>query len=685
MRLVWIVLAAVLLVLAGGCAGNGIASAPTLTPTPPDNACAPGERDPLCRADAADEETARVEYPEATAAAWVGGALWTANESGRLTRWNVQDGSYTAYETPDGSIVRSIVGLGDALAGGADGGAVWILAADRWRSHQACQSSAVASLAADERGGLWCACPGEGLVEILAEDGSGSRRLIPSPDHARDSLAGISAVAYASETGVVWVGCQDGTLLSYDSRDGRWTDHVTPRGGSAVRSLLVGADGSVWLATSAGIRVYRHGTVLACSADPQSPDAPALAIDRAADGTVWVTSEDRVAQVSRCDAPRVYTDADNPVLVDRHRLVVLDEAGWPWFIGRRGKVRFDGVTWTAIDADVRRQVTFTPVEPRVEVVPPPLVFPSPSESYAAWLGTWPRPADDNGRGLHFLQTHEYDAIEAQRQVNRLRALGMRWTTVLYRDHAQLVRTAPIFQAAGIVAVWRPFVRPYETYSTWAEDVAYLRSRGIAPYMQLYNEPSLEQEWEGGLVPPNQDVYLDHLVAAVREVYEAGGYVGLQSLNPDWLRAALQAIKASDMDYVLDRTFFVPHLHGLNHPPDYAEDIHGVLGFREYARIFEEEIGFVPAMIVGEGGWRLGEQQDDRFPAISEELHRDYHMVVFDWFRRRRLSDGTPLPDYLLAFCAWLVSDPNDPAAWFDSTAGDRRLTIEAVIGMGHQE
>jgi hypothetical protein len=126
---------------------------------------------------------------------------------------------------------------------------------------------------------------------------------------------------------------------------------------------------------------------------------------------------------------------------------------------------------------------------------------------------------------------------------------------------------------------------------------------------------------------------------------------------------------------------VAHLYGLNHPPDYEEDINGVLGFREFAQVFEEEIGFVPVMISGEGGWRPGEAQDDRFPAISQELHRDYHLAVFDWFRTGELSNGESLPDYFFAFCPWLISDPGDSAAWFDSDSGDRNLTSEAVEAM----
>jgi hypothetical protein len=133
--------------------------------------------------------------------------------------------------------------------------------------------------------------------------------------------------------------------------------------------------------------------------------------------------------------------------------------------------------------------------------------------------------------------------------------------------------------------------------------------------------------------------------------------------------------------VFDRLFFVPHPYGLNHPPEYDEDINSALGFREFAKVFEEEIGFTPMMIAGEGGWRPGEAQDNRYPAIDENRHRDYHLAVFDWFRTGQLSNGEPLPDYFFAFCPWLISDPHDPAAWFDSASSDRTLTIEAVEAM----
>jgi len=512
-------------------------------------------------------------YPESTVVLWADGFLWTANESGLLTRWDVQTQNYKQYRLPDESVIRALASDGETLYAGTDGGDVW---------------------------------------QLVGDD---------PPTQIKDSASNVSP-----------------------TRKEEWETHHLMDNTFAGR-------------------------------------APSLAI--ADDNTVWVAAESYIAQKTR-GKWQTYNVIDNPLLTDRVRFVVLDDEDHPWFIGRRGKIHFDGDTWIAYDADVRRFAVFTPMPPPEKITPPPLDFPSPAQDHDGWLQSWPRPKADNGRCIHFLQTHQFDAIEAQRHVNRMRSLGMRWTVVHYADHEQLVRTAPIFQDAGITVMWRPFVRPYETYPSWAEDVEYLRSRGLAPYFQLYNEPSLNQEWQDA-GPINQETYTANLLNAAREVYNAGGYVGLQSVDPDWLRLTLQAIETRGMNDILDRLFFIPHPYGLNHPPEYNEDINSALGFREFATVFEEEIGFVPVMIAGEGGWRPGEAQDNRYPAISEELHRDYHLAVFNWFQTGQLSDGQPLPDYFFAFCPWLISDPHDPAAWFDSNTGDRTLTIQAVEALSSFE
>jgi hypothetical protein len=639
-------------------------------------------------------------YPKASAALWADGFLWTANESGLLTRWDIKSQDYTQFRLPEEKVIRSLASDGQAIYAGTEGGEIWRLTASGQKIRIVdAEFGWISAITVDRRRNLWYAdasYPDKANTRYLEGRGLFSLALDPDHQETREEretvfsidderqddgypLRNVNALVFDRQGSTLWIGTRLAGLLSYDIQQDTWkrfdvsNSHLND---NTIFDLAQASDLSLWLATDSGVSTYKKGIwenhLLAH--EPEAIGAVSLAVGE--DG-VWVAGESYVAHTVSGETWQVYHFKDNPLLTGRSRFVVLDDEDRPWLIGRRGKIHFDGNAWIAFDADVRRFATFVPFEMPTDLAPPPLDFPPPTRNYAAWLKTWPRPDGDNGQCIHFVQAHQFDAIQAQRQVNRMKRLGMRWTLVHYADHQQLVRTAPIFQEAGMTVVWRPFVRPYQAYHGWTEDVSFLRSRGLAPYIQLYNEPSLDQEW-GDARETDKEGYLQHLLPAARQVYDAGGYVGLQFVDPEWLRASLRKMKSQGMDDVFDRLFFVPHPYGLNHPPDYAEDINGVLGFREFAQVFEEEIGFTPVMIAGEGGWRPGEAQDNRFPAISEELHRDYHLAVFDWFRIGRLSDGETLPDYFLAFCPWLISDPADPAAWFDSESGDRRRTIKAV-------
>lgn len=292
------------------------------------------------------------------------------------------------------------------------------------------------------------------------------------------------------------------------------------------------------------------------------------------------------------------------------------------------------------------------------------------------LANWPRPANDNGLCIHNTAVAYLDEAQIDQNIARLKAMNMHWTLVHYGDELQLMKAAPRYRDAGIMVVWRKALRANHRYYDWGRDIELLRSLGVEPYMQLYNEPSLSAEWDDA--PIDQRQFLNNLMNAIEQVYNAGGYVGLQFVSDDWLQAALAEIKTRGASQVFDRMFLVPHPYALNHPPDYTADTNGVLGFLQQAEIVRQAIGFVPPMIAGEGGWKWNATDDRNFPAIDEARHRDYHLAVFDWFRTGVLSNGEPLPDYLFAFCPWLLSDKGDDSAWFDSFAGDHTPTIQAV-------
>jgi hypothetical protein len=292
------------------------------------------------------------------------------------------------------------------------------------------------------------------------------------------------------------------------------------------------------------------------------------------------------------------------------------------------------------------------------------------------LSDWPLPAGDNGWGMHFLASQYYTPEDVDLQIARLKEMHIKWSLVIYGDENMLRIAAPRFRDAGIMVVWRRMLRASDRYYDWGRDISILAEYGLPPYMQIYNEPSLSVEWDEG--SPDIDDFMPNFLHAAQDVYNAGGYVGLQFVREDWLVAALDGLKRHNGERVFQRMFFIPHAYGLNHPPEYDADVNAVLGFLPYAADFEREIGFVPPMITGEGGWAIGSDHDANYPKVTPELHRDYYIALFSMFRSGVMPNGDPLPDYFFAFCPWILSDPVDDTAFYDSYAGPRTLTIEAI-------
>jgi hypothetical protein len=331
--------------------------------------------------------------------------------------------------------------------------------------------------------------------------------------------------------------------------------------------------------------------------------------------------------------------------------------------------------------------TATPTKPQA-AGPSPTKTKKPKPTATPWimnlradlppmeLKDWPRPAGDNGWGMHFIASQYYTPEEVDKQVARLVDMRIKWALVIYGDENMLRIAAPRFRDAGIMVVWRRMLRASSPYYDWGRDIGILAEYGMPPYMQVYNEPNLDVEWDddsGGM----QD-YEPRLLQAAQDIYNAGGYVGLQFVAEDWLAFSLRSLKAHGGERIFKRMFFIPHPYGLNHPPEYDADVNAVLGFLPYARVFQEEIGFVPPMIAGEGGWAIGSDHDANYPKVTAELHRDYYVALFSMFNTGVMPNGDPLPDYFFAFCPWLLADMTNDSAFFDSYAGPRTLTIDAL-------
>ena len=330
----------------------------------------------------------------------------------------------------------------------------------------------------------------------------------------------------------------------------------------------------------------------------------------------------------------------------------------------------------------------TPVDPPPNPDPTPLPVGTRPPTVVltadniARLRSFPRPANDNGRGLHFSIDLRDESIAWT--VGNLRSIDARWTLIYAQDELQAGRAARACWDAGIM----PVVRIGKKVNEFFDSVAYVRvlqSIGAPPYIQIFNEPTDDREWENPRPDDLLRVFGRNWARQAATVFDAGGYPGLQVLEKDELGAAIDAVAEINRTDIWERAFFCTHNYGANHPPAYPydlgmtvfEDFYGVLSFLAFAKWMQERIGFVLPIIGGEGGWQFGQDQDKRYPKAEQPYHAQYHKEVFDWFRTGLLSNGETLPDYLFSVTPWIASGWGADD-WWGGVLGTKTETIAAV-------
>jgi hypothetical protein len=165
-------------------------------------------------------------------------------------------------------------------------------------------------------------------------------------------------------------------------------------------------------------------------------------------------------------------------------------------------------------------------------------------------------------------------------------------------------------ANGIEPVMRVFTSGLQPVSgDLGAMVQHYKTLGV-DYFQLYNEPNHPIENDGGT--PDVNKYLDLWIPAAKTVIENGGLPGFGALSPggsepgsegraddrDFLRSALQGIKARGETAVLDRAWLSAHNYMGDRPianPD------GLLRVEQYDQIINEELGRSMPIVGTEGG------------------------------------------------------------------------------------
>lgn len=271
------------------------------------------------------------------------------------------------------------------------------------------------------------------------------------------------------------------------------------------------------------------------------------------------------------------------------------------------------------------------------------------------LSEFPRPAGDNGRSIHWIPTTKQSPEIVDRFVREAVDMKMKWTVIVNEgtdttDNDYLVKE---LVKNGIMPIMRVYTHEGQQIQGDLKGmVQHYKSLGVT-YFQLYNEPNLNEENSGA--NPDIDKYLDKWIPAARAVTEAGGLPGFGALAPggnmddmEFLKIALDRIKARGETSVLDRAWLSMHNYTLNHPLDYAKDSNGFLKFKWYDQIVREKLGRSMPIIGTEGGTHVGSQNDGEFPAITEDKQVDMVLGAYNYMRNRE--------PYNFAYSYWVIAN-----------------------------
>ena len=140
---------------------------------------------------------------------------------------------------------------------------------------------------------------------------------------------------------------------------------------------------------------------------------------------------------------------------------------------------------------IARDLTATvTVSTQPQPMRPPTVTLTPEN--VTRLKTYPRPSNDNGRGLHFHIDLRDSTIAVV--VPKLLSIGCKWTLIYVPDENQAKRAAKGCWDAGIM----PTVRIGKRVDEFFDPVRYvtaLKEIGAPAYVQIYNEPGDNREWK----------------------------------------------------------------------------------------------------------------------------------------------------------------------------------------------
>ena len=325
------------------------------------------------------------------------------------------------------------------------------------------------------------------------------------------------------------------------------------------------------------------------------------------------------------------------------------------------------------------------------------------------LEEFPRPKDDNGRGVHWsASVYHPSGSELDFWLQELQAMQIKWVKLLDDGGSASMELCQRLLEADIMPVvrlYREAPNPGHISGREEETVRRLRDVGVR-YFETNNEPDLAGEWQGGHRPDNWlNIVVDNFIFDADRLLALDALPALPAMGPGSAHNALAVVIERGRRDLFERGAWIAiHNYTLNHPLDYpydpvnqngqpliqeeydallAEEVepdapsfawdsqpldlinrwratdknpgatvqtdsHGFLGYLRAHEMIEKTLGFDVPIISTEAGPVVGWHDDRRYPRLTPNMHRDWLIRIFRFMQEQA-------PPWYFAICPWLLA------------------------------
>jgi len=188
---------------------------------------------------------------------------------------------------------------------------------------------------------------------------------------------------------------------------------------------------------------------------------------------------------------------------------------------------------------------------------------------------FPRPKDDNGRGVHWsASVYHPSGSELDFWIDELRAMKIKWVKLLDDGGCSSLELCQRLLDADIMPVVRMYRQkpnPGHMTARQLEAVRRLIDHGVR-YFETNNEPDLQGEWREPMPENWLEIVADNFIWDADRIIDMGGLPAVPAMSVGRKENLITVVVSKGRGDLFEKGAWVAiHNYTLNHPLDYPDD------------------------------------------------------------------------------------------------------------------